>query len=145
MRQPNQLSNESLYKEACDSYRHYSILIKDVRLLTIVQGITVLSGIGFLIQSNLYSASIITAIFGLFLTMTLHRLHKTYFTNAMNLLNYIYSELEGGIGPWSNQHDFHLNRTEKQMSKILIRHGIFVLIYSMCGLILIAAIFKFQL
>lgn len=82
---------EIQYSECCETYRHYSSNIKEIRTVSIAQGIIALTGSGYLLQTKSYTGAIFVVFFGILLTLTLWRIHKNYYRNAINYLNYIAS------------------------------------------------------
>ncbi len=119
---------ELFYTEASQSYRHYSISIREIRIISIAQGIIVLTGSGYLLQNKLYNGALAVAVFGILLTFSLWRLHKTYYRNLINYLEYLSEHLEMDSGPWSNHRQFHKERVRKQFAHAILKDSIFILL-----------------
>lgn len=57
---------KAAYKESCDIVRHYSLAVRSIRTITIVQGLTVLSAVVYIVtKSQNYKSAVFGAIFGI--------------------------------------------------------------------------------
>ncbi|MCG7561024.1 hypothetical protein [Pseudoalteromonas sp. McH1-42] len=72
------------YSEGCHFIRHYSTCSLNVRILTLVQGLVVLSAWGYLFCQSKFPPSILVAVasFGVLLTTFLFRLNAGYLSAA---------------------------------------------------------------
>ena len=59
------------YTEGCTDLRHYSTCIMNTRILTIVQGLVVLSGAAWFLKDERHELGLFTALFGLLFTALL--------------------------------------------------------------------------
>ncbi len=136
---------ELFYNESCEAYRHYSISIREIRIIAIVQGIVVLTGSGYLLQNKFYTGALAVAVFGIFLTLSLWRLHKTYYRNAMSYLEYITEQLEMNSGPWSNHKRFHKRRISRKFVHSILKDSIFILFLASNLILIVGVIYRVDL
>lgn len=116
------------YEQACEACRHYSIHVREIRTITIAQGITVLAGAGYLLKEKLYLESLLATILGFLLTLTLWSMHKMYFDHSLGMQEYISKNLENKKGPWSNHRESRQKRLEGKLKHDLFKHGVFLLL-----------------
>lgn len=133
---------KSQYDEACAAFRHYSIHVREIRRLSIVQGVTLLAGSGFLLDSDKFLYALVAEVFGILATLTMWSFHKMYFTHSMNMQQYIADILEGGKGPWSNHREKRRKFLEGKFKHDLFKHGVFILLIVSFSLLLVFTIFQ---
>ncbi len=123
------LNKQTKYKEGSGSLRHYSTTILNIRTLTIVQGLVLISSILYLIQKGNYANLIIViSIFGMLFTATLYIFNKVYLSDFESILVYVVRELEEENGPWSAYKRERDSRLRKHYTNPIAHHGIFTLL-----------------
>ena len=116
------------YEQACEARRLYSIHVKDIRTVSIVQGIALLGGVVYLDGQHFYHEAIAGIVLGFFLTLTLWSMHKVYFDHSMEMQNYISIVLENKNGPWTNHIKSRNKRLNGKIRYGLFQHGVFLLL-----------------
>lgn len=123
----------ALYSEASNVLRHYSNLVMQVRIITIVQGLIVLGGAGYFVVDSKYLFSIAISIFGFLFTGILYSLTRNYWKHFSSVLGEakkyeaLLSEQEN-FGPWTIYESQRRKRHGKQAWKISAIHGPFLLL-----------------
>src|SRR5262245_48797168 len=74
------------YSEVSSALRHYSSCVFNLRLATIAQGLILLGGAAALLRSSAYLLATIVAVFGLFFSMVLWALQRSYWIAFEGLL-----------------------------------------------------------
>ncbi|MCB9746818.1 MAG: hypothetical protein H6755_00240 [Candidatus Omnitrophica bacterium] len=118
----------SYYEQACEAFRHYSLHVREIRTVSIAQGLTVLAGSAFLTNQSQYSQALAAIGFGFLLTITLWSMHKMYFDHSMEMQKYISEILEDKDGPWTNHRESRRKRLEGRFKHGLFKHGVFILL-----------------
>ncbi|GJM16899.1 MAG: hypothetical protein DHS20C13_22260 [Thermodesulfobacteriota bacterium] len=77
------------YSEGCSTLRHYSQAVKNIRTITIAQGLAVIYAITFLTKEEEFILSILAGLFGLVLTCIFYFLHQHYLNLSIASLEYI--------------------------------------------------------
>lgn len=118
------------YEEGCATLRHYSEALRNIRTLTIAQGLAVLYSVANLAKENKLVLSLLTAIFGIVLTVILHQLHRLYLHHVKAVAAYIIDleeSLKESGGPWAA---IEAKRAEFLTKKVrfALEHAIFVLL-----------------
>lgn len=116
------------YEEACEARRLYSNHVKEVRTVSIAQGIAVLGGVVYLEGQAHYFESMAAIVLGFFLTITLWAMHKLYFDHSMVMQDYISEVLEKKNGPWTNHIASRNKRLRGKIKYRLFKHGVFILL-----------------
>jgi hypothetical protein len=136
----------SYYEQACEGFRHYSTHVREIRTVSIAQGITVLAGAGYLENQGLYAEAFSATGLGFLLTLTLWSMHKMYFDHSMVMQQYISEVLEKGGGPWTNHRESRRKRLEGKVKHDLFKHGVFILLaISLVGITVMIVIKCFKL
>ena len=83
----NGVDDSQKYTEGCNALRHYSDCVKNIRTLTIVQGLVVLGSIFYLWGNK--SIVFNLSLFGLLFTIILTLLHYNYIKHFKTFLDWI--------------------------------------------------------
>lgn len=135
------LDEDQFYAEACESLRHYSNSVKDIRTVTIAQGFIVLSATLYLIRENQFPLSSCVSFFGILLTAVLHGLQSNYWHQFDDFLQYIIVAEQKGVkdnsalGPWSTYGIHRNKRFAKRWYRLRVKHGPYILL--LIGLLLV--------
>lgn len=132
----------SYYEQACEARRLYSTHVKDIRTVSIAQGIAVLGGVVYLEGQHLYLEAIAGIVLGFLLTLTLWSMHKVYFDHSMEMQNYISHALENKNGPWTNHIASRNKRLSGKFRYNLFQHGVFLLLALSLMTVAITTVFE---
>lgn len=96
--------DETLYKEACEGIFHFSLAVRNLRTISLVQGTTILVAVSLLVSKSLYVQSFFASVFGIIVTMLMYNLHEHYKNHLLTFLEYT-KTIESGLdkkflGPW---------------------------------------------
>lgn len=124
--------NIEAYKETCNTIRHYSNSSFNVRVLSIAQGLGLLTAWGLSFEKGNLYILVSISIFGLLFTWLLFRFHMGYFY-ATTYFFKLASEMEDilfdeGFRPFNAYNKEHEKKYEGIMSKITVLNAPFALI-----------------
>jgi len=126
-------STTALYQEACQNLRHYSTCILHMRILTVAQGILVLTGAAALLIRDQLWLSITASVFGLLFTALLFSLHRNYWLHFRAMLRTAVAFEERLTvndlnGPWAKYNSARRARHQRWFWRISAVEGPFVLL-----------------
>ena len=138
----DKLKISQVYDEGCSGLRHYSLALRNIRIITITQGFAILTAACYLTKENQPNLAIGASVFGIMITGVMYQLYKLYHSHAASLSDYVAEietkYLEYHQGPWQKIRE---NRDLKWMGifqKFTISGGIYaVFVLSMGGVIAI--------
>jgi hypothetical protein len=119
------------YAEGCNSLRHYSSTVMNVRTLAIAQGFTVAGAAGYLLRLGEFNFSLYVSVFGILFTGLLYSLQRNYWLHFKAFLDYVV-EVEGfmdrvgadlAAGPWSAYDKKRRERHRRWWWSISAIHG----------------------
>lgn len=127
---------EFIYKESCEIARHYSVAIRNIRTLAVVQGLAALSAVIYVysryIELGIFSPFTLSAIsvFGTGVTLLMWYLHYNYLDNfrvAEKQVIYIENSYFSRFKPWTEQSKARKTRWRGIRGK-MINYAIYVLL-----------------
>lgn len=132
------------YEQACENMRHYSNASLTVRIISVGQGIALLSAWAFNVARTDVFLQITLPIFGIIFTVLLFRFHKGYFRTTLVFYD-IASKIEETLfekdcRPMSAYKRHHEETYKSLASQYLTLHAPFTLIGIFCMLALIISI-----
>ena len=95
------------YSEGGSAVRHYSLCILNVRVVTLAQGLILLAGASFLIREGMLFLSLVVSGFGLFFSIVLWALQRSYWVcfdcmlDAVIRLEEYSRPSDLTLGPWA--------------------------------------------
>lgn len=102
-----QIDTKNEYAEGCNALRLYSAGVLQMRILTVAQGIVLLTIIGLLLKNGKMTLALSAATFGILFTCLLWALQRNYWLHFSAILNRV-TEIEShrastGMydGPWT--------------------------------------------
>ena len=122
------------YTEGCNGLRHYSTCVLNVRILTIVQGLAVLSGAAWLLKDERHELALCAALFGLLFTALLYSYQRNYWFHFSAILERVleiesHRESSGKYkGPWTQYSEQRKSRHRRIVWSASAVHGPFLLL-----------------
>jgi hypothetical protein len=147
-----QVDLKSQYSEGGSAVRHYSLCILNVRVVTLAQGLILLAGASFLIREGMLFLSFVVSAFGLFFSVVLWALQRSYWVcfdcmlDAVIRLEEYSRPSDLPLGPWASYKVRRKDAYGQLWWRLTVKHGPYwLLALAFAGLILGAAVGLFGL
>jgi hypothetical protein len=120
------------YAEGGSALRHYSLCIFNLRVVTVAQGLVLVTGSTLLLKDSYFISAGAVSIFGILFTLALYAMQRSYwicFDSVLTSVLKIESDIAGQSGPWV-AYDAAKDRAYGRLWwKILVKHGPFWLFW----------------
>jgi hypothetical protein len=114
-----------LVEEAGRALIHYSNCIMNMRTVTIVQGLLLLTGAGFTLKQSTSIYLYLLCLLGFVFTSVLWLQHRNYLKDYDAVLRYVKKIDPWKSGPWGMYMLMHEKRKKKLFYKLCVKHGPF--------------------
>ena len=117
------------YSEGCTALRHYSLCVFNVRVVTIAQGLILLTGAAALLQKDALTPAMVASLFGVFFSAALWALQRSYWMcfdailSTVLLLEKSSNTSTNLKGPWASYKEQSGVAFGKLWWRILVKHG----------------------
>lgn len=117
------------YSEGCSALRHYSLCIFNVRAVTLAQGLILLAGASLLLRDCMFFLSIVVSAFGLFFSIVLWALQRSYWLCFDSMLNAVIRFEEHSRpsrklpGPWMSYNTKRRDAYGRLWWRLTVKHG----------------------
>jgi hypothetical protein len=121
------------YTEAMHVFRHYSLAAINLRIITLAQGLAILSGSGYLLVKNEYFFALASSCFGCLFTTALLFFHKNLQDKCKSIVEIAlkmesHSNVEiGFMTEYKPKHEVHSSGFFKELTVVSV---FFILMYA---------------
>lgn len=123
------MNKESFYREGACNLRFFVECVREMRTITIAQGVVIITAAAYLNEKGLFSLSIIVGVFGLLFTLVLSVYHRKYMKLADAATEYLqrleaeFSAPEPPDGPFLAVERSRMSVRRQKLDRFLLDHG----------------------
>lgn len=133
------------YSEGGSALRHYSLCVLNLRVVTVAQGLILLTGSAVLFREGLFVAAGLTAVFGIIVALVLWAVQRSYWICFDSVLAAVVAiEKKGKVGeifgPWGSYDMARKNAYGAFWWNLLVKHVPYLLLWIAFSAILAASI-----
>lgn len=131
------------YSEAGSCLRHYSLCIFNLRVVTVAQGLALVTGSLLLLKEGRLVGAGAVSLLGVLFTLALYAMQRSYwicFDSILNSAVMVERDIVGQLGPWSAYEVAKAKAYGRSWWKILVKHGPYWLFWLAFMVIIVAAI-----
>ncbi len=116
---------EAVYSQACGALKHYSLMLRYIRTLAVVQGMTLIGGGALLLREQQFGMAMLVAVFGITLTGIIWQQNQHYLRHTRCMSNYLAkfeeSHADGVVGPYAALREMRQSGEDKRPADMTLK------------------------